>query len=77
MSYLRAAQMGYEYGQSNAAWMLEHGLGPGQVSQNIHMALGLYKWSAEQENTNSLLAVGDIFYYGRGIEKDWKRSSAI
>ena len=77
VSYLRASQMGLELGQSNAAWMLEHGLGPGHLSQNIHMALGLYKWSAEQENTNSLLAVGDIFYYGRGIEKDWNRSSGV
>lgn len=47
------------------------------MSDNIHLALKMYKWSAEQENTNSLLAVGDVFYYGRGIEKDWTRSSGI
>lgn len=69
--------MGLELGQSNAAWMLEHGFGPGHLPQSVHMALGLYKWSAEQENTNSLLAVGDIFFYGRGIQKDWNRSSGV
>eukprot|EP00210_Caulerpa_lentillifera_P007515 g7181.t1 len=77
ISYLRAAQMGLELGQSNAAWMLEHGLAPGRLSENIQLALKLYKWSAEQENTNSLLAVGDVFYYGIGLEKDWKKSSGI
>lgn len=69
--------MGLELGQSNAAWMLEHGFAPGNISDNVRMALGLYKSSAEQENTNSLLAVGDIFYYGRGIPKDWNRSSGV
>lgn len=37
ISYLRAAQMGLEYGQSNAAWMLEHGLAPGKFPQKIRI----------------------------------------
>lgn len=37
ISYLRAAQMGLEYGQSNAAWMLEHGLAPGKCPPKIRI----------------------------------------
>ncbi|CAD7697687.1 unnamed protein product [Ostreobium quekettii] len=77
LSYLRAAQMGLELGQSNAAWMLEHGLGPGSQRENILLALELYKSSAEQDNKEALLSIGDIYYYGRGVEKDWRQAAAV
>ena len=77
LAYLRAAQMGLELGQSNAAWMLEHGLGPGSQKENILLALQLYKSSSEQDYKESLLSIGDIHYYGRGVDKDWKEAAAV
>jgi len=77
LSYLRAAQMGLELGQSNAAWMLEHGWGPGSEKDNILLALQLYRGAAEQDNKEALLSIGDIHYYGRGVEKDWRHAAAV
>ncbi|GMH46075.1 hypothetical protein BSKO_14039 [Bryopsis sp. KO-2023] len=76
LAYLRAAQMGLELGQSNAAWMLEHNFVVGS-SDSIQLALQLYKGSAEQDTTGALLSIGDIYFYGRGIEKNWDQSAAV
>lgn len=37
----------------------------------------LYKGSSDQETTGALLSIGDIYYYGRGIEKNWDQSAAV
>ena len=41
LHYLRAADAGFELGQANAAWLLQHGLGYGSacVSACLHDAL--------------------------------------
>jgi SEL1 protein len=74
--YLRAAEMGMEFGQSNAAWMLDRGYahaGPHAVA----LAAQLYRRSAEQGNVISLLQLGDRYYYGMGVDQDWVRAAAI
>eukprot|EP00967_Tisochrysis_lutea_P086925 scaffold122787_cov25-Tisochrysis_lutea.AAC.1 len=37
----------------------------------------LHKRSAAQGNVASLLAMGDAYFYGSGVELDWRRASAI
>ncbi|KXZ44261.1 hypothetical protein GPECTOR_70g492 [Gonium pectorale] len=75
LSYLRAADLGLEVAQSNAAWMLERGYVPGANASSL--AFSLYKQSAAQDNVHSLLCMGDAYFYGRGVEQDWIRSAAI
>lgn len=72
--------MGLELGQNNAAWMLEHNFLPKLEPDSIKIALDLYKSSAAQDmqvSTTSLLAIGDIYFYGRGIPKNWNQSAAV
>lgn len=69
--------MGFELGQSNAAWMLEHNFLPGLEQDSTRIALELYRASASQGILSSLLAIGDIYYYGRGIPKNWKESALM
>ncbi|PNW85669.1 hypothetical protein CHLRE_03g197400v5 [Chlamydomonas reinhardtii] len=75
LSYLRAADLGMEVAQSNAAWMLERGYAPGLGASEL--AFSLYKQSAAQSNVHSLLCMGDSYFYGRGVEQDWVRSAAL
>ncbi|PNH12313.1 Protein sel-1 1 [Tetrabaena socialis] len=41
------------------------------------LSFSLYKQSAAQSNTHSLLCMGDAFFYGRGVAQDWVRSAAL
>ncbi|KAG2498098.1 hypothetical protein HYH03_003856 [Edaphochlamys debaryana] len=75
LSYLRAADLGIEVAQSNAAWMLERGYAPGPGAAEL--AFSLYKQSAAQLNAHSLLCMADAYYFGRGVGQDWVRSAAI
>ncbi|KAG2433559.1 hypothetical protein HYH02_012676 [Chlamydomonas schloesseri] len=75
LSYLRAADLGMEVAQSNAAWMLERGYAPGLGASEL--AFSLYKQSAAQSNIHSLLCMGDAYFYGRGVGQDWVRSAAL
>ncbi len=37
----------------------------------------LFQRSAAQGNIASLLAMGDAYFYGRGVHQDWQKASAI
>ncbi|GFR40754.1 hypothetical protein Agub_g1365, partial [Astrephomene gubernaculifera] len=74
-AYLRAAELGLEVAQSNAAWMLERGYASGPHAAEL--AFSLYRQSAAQGNVHSLLALGDAHFYGRGVGQDWVRAAAL
>ena len=68
--YLIAAEMGYEVGQSNAAWMLERGMGlPDGWGgfEAARLAKSMYRRSALQGNAGSLLSLGDLYFDGKGV----------
>lgn len=76
LHYLQAAELGMELGQSNAAWMLMHGYGyTGPYAAQL--AISLYKKAAAQGNHEALLQVGDSYYYGRGVPRDWHRAAQM
>ena len=75
--YVRAAEMGLEIGQSNVAYILEH------QSEQLEMqrleaqrkALEYHKGSALQGNAKSMMAAGNIYYYGKtGDEPDYPKA---
>ena len=74
--YMLAAQMGSARSTANAAWMLERNRGVGgEVAKHFpggpdHLLISLLRHSAESGNMRSLLRLGDMFYYGRGVEKN-------
>lgn len=70
--YLAASEMGNELAQSNAAWMLERGYGHAGWNAAV-VAMSLHRRSAEQGSVQSLLLLGDGYYYGSGAEQDWVR----
>lgn len=74
--YLQSAEMGSELGQSNAAWMLTHGYGY-DGPHAAQLAITLYQRAAEQGNHEALLEVGDSYYYGRGVSRDWPRAAQV
>lgn len=74
--YLQSAEMGSELGQSNAAWMLSHGYGH-EGPHAAQLAITLYQRAAEQGNHEALLEVGDSYYYGRGVPRDWPRAAQV
>lgn len=74
--YLQCAEMGSELGQSNAAWMLTHGYGY-NGPYAAQLAITLYQRAAEQGNHEALLEVGDSYYYGRGVPRDWPRAAQV
>lgn len=77
LAYLRAADLGVEVAQSNAAWMLERGYAVAPTPASSALSFSLYRQSAAQGNVASLLSLGDAYFYGRGVEQDWVRSAAV
>eukprot|EP00240_Pyramimonas_obovata_P000523 CAMPEP_0118929274 /NCGR_PEP_ID=MMETSP1169-20130426/6318_1 /TAXON_ID=36882 /ORGANISM="Pyramimonas obovata, Strain CCMP722" /LENGTH=580 /DNA_ID=CAMNT_0006871431 /DNA_START=274 /DNA_END=2016 /DNA_ORIENTATION=- len=79
LEYLRAAEMGLELGQSNAAYLLERaGRGdPARRERALAQALHYHQRAADQGNVNSLLRIGDAYYYGRGTPEDLNKSVAV
>ena len=76
LHYLQSAEMGSELGQSNAAWMLTHGYGySGPYAAQL--AITLYQRAAEQGNHEALLQIGDSYYYGRGVPRDWSYAAQV
>ncbi|XP_024403374.2 ERAD-associated E3 ubiquitin-protein ligase component HRD3A isoform X2 [Physcomitrium patens] len=82
--YSRAAELGYEVGQSNAAWILEkyhnEGICLGQSgvctdAERHRRAHILWSYSSEQGNEHAALLIGDAYYYGRGAEKNLDRAA--
>jgi len=77
-NYLRAAEIGLEVGQSNAAYLLERREGlPDTVQRSLASAMHYHRRAADQGNVNSLLRIGDAHYYGRGTMQDLNKSVAI
>ncbi|KAF5835282.1 hypothetical protein DUNSADRAFT_7607 [Dunaliella salina] len=74
--YLQAGEVGMELGMANAAWLMARGYAQaGGLMPNV--TFRLHKRSAAQGNVASLLAMGDAYFYGSGVELDWRRASAI
>jgi SEL1 protein len=74
LNYMKAAEWGSELGQSNAAWMLSEGYGyegPGSGTA----AVALFRRAAEQGNAAALVRLGDSYWYGKGVPRDWSRAS--
>ncbi|KAK9842763.1 hypothetical protein WJX74_002011 [Apatococcus lobatus] len=74
--YLKAAEMGMELGQANAAWMLSHGYGYDKAGA-APVAVALHQRAAAQGNVDALLSIGDSYYYGRGVPRDWQRAAQV
>ena len=79
--YTHAAEQGVEMAQSNAAWILDRGLGVGgklvpNDAERYRLALHYYTLSAQQNNPASLLKVADYSYYGLGTEVDYEEAAA-
>lgn len=71
--YSRTAELGYEVGQSNAAWLLEKyrgrifigSSGICTTEERHERAHNLWRHSSEQGNEHASLLLGDAYYYGR------------
>lgn len=71
--YSRSAELGYEVGQSNAAWLLEKyrgGICLGSsgictTEERHQRAHNLWRHASEQGNEHASLLLGDAYYYGR------------
>ncbi|ATY59551.1 ubiquitin-ligase Sel1 Ubx2 [Cordyceps militaris] len=84
LHYLMAAEQGYEKGQTNVAFMLDAKFGKlslvemlvgrqeNKVSPMANANLALIEWtrSSRQSNVDSLVKMGDYYFYGIGVEKD-------
>eukprot|EP00850_Spirogloea_muscicola_P020823 SM000228S07363 [mRNA] locus=s228:62161:65847:+ [translate_table: standard] len=85
--YSRAAEMGYEVAQSNAAWLLEKkhqgevacvgsaGGGRCSAEERQRKAHRLWRLSSEQGNVQAALLIGDAYYFGKGARKDLERAA--
>ena len=73
LNYLKAAEWGSEIGQSNAAWMLTEGYGyEGALAGAA--AVELFRKAAEQGNSAALVRLGDSYWYGKGVPRNWGRA---
>ncbi|CAM6095755.1 unnamed protein product [Calypogeia fissa] len=82
--YSRAAELGYEVAQSNAAWILDKYysedvcIGSSGIctdKERHQRAHDLWRHASEQGNQHAALLIGDAYYYGRGTEKDLERAA--
>jgi SEL1 protein len=73
--YSRAAELGYEAAQSNAAWILERYRNEGVCilgqsgictdAERHQRAHTFWRYASEQGNEHAALLIGDAYYYGR------------
>lgn len=75
--YMKAAEMGLEVAQSNAAYMLEQGQTWYESADRLQRVLYYHRLAADQGNVKSLLQIGDAYYYGRGAAADRSKSAAV
>ncbi|KAJ1297878.1 hypothetical protein BS78_01G411600 [Paspalum vaginatum] len=82
--YSRMADLGYEVAQSNAAWILDrYGdqsicMGESGFCSDMerHLRSHALWWQAsEQGNEHAALLIGDAYYYGRGVARDYDRAA--
>lgn len=89
MTYIMAAEQGYETGQANVAYILdEHpsilsldSLIPWKkqripILRNAVLALIYWTRSARQSNIDSMVKMGDYYLGGYGVEADMERAAA-
>lgn len=88
LEYLMAAEQGYEKAQTNVAYMLDSKFGKLSVLQmllgrtetkiglpaNANLALIEWTRSSRQSNVDSLVKMGDYYFYGIGVEKDLSKA---
>jgi TPR repeat protein len=82
-SYFHLGLMGHKIAQKNAAWILVQRLYTGasakaQWSHRLKLAFNLYKRSGMQGSTESILRIGDMFYYGehdQGVKPQLQRAA--
>ena len=75
--YMKAAEMGLEVAQANAAYMLEQGGAWYESADRLARVLYYHRLAADQGNVKSLLQIGDAYYYGRGTAVDRSKSAAV
>ncbi|KAJ9162526.1 hypothetical protein P3X46_022291 [Hevea brasiliensis] len=82
--YSRMAELGYEIAQSNAAWILdkyeEHSMCMGESgfctdTQRHQRAFSFWWQASKQGNEHAALRIGDAYYYGQGMERDYERAA--
>ncbi|KAK3151100.1 hypothetical protein QOZ80_3AG0241710 [Eleusine coracana subsp. coracana] len=82
--YSRMADLGYEVAQSNAAWILDRygdqsicmGESGFCTDMERHLRAHALWWQAsEQGNEHAALLIGDAYYYGRGVARDYERAA--
>ncbi|KAJ2887293.1 ERAD-associated protein [Coemansia aciculifera] len=81
LGYMRAAEMGYDVGQLNAALLLERaGAGAGALfpSAGDYEKQALVYWTraANQNVADARTKQGDAYYYGRGTPRSYERAAA-
>ncbi|XP_043813553.1 ERAD-associated E3 ubiquitin-protein ligase component HRD3A isoform X2 [Manihot esculenta] len=82
--YSRMAELGYEIAQGNAAWILdkheESSMCIGESglctdAERHQRALSLWWQASDQGNEHAALRIGDAYYYGLGVERDYERAA--
>ncbi|EEP82235.1 conserved hypothetical protein [Uncinocarpus reesii 1704] len=90
MLSMMAAEQGYEDAQANVAWLLDErrsvlSLDPilpwskerrPSILRNAALALVYWTRSARQSNIDSLVKMGDYYFYGYGTPRDFKKASS-
>ena len=88
VTYMMAAEQGYEYGQANVAYMLDEyksllsldafipwkSLRP-SLLRNTVLALIYWTRSAKQSNIDSMVKMGDYYLRGHGVDADMERAA--
>jgi len=73
--YERAAEMGFELAQSNAAFIYDTIVASSDDQRA--KAFEYYRKAAEQQNPTAYLKMGDYYYYGIGTSPDLKKAAAF
>lgn len=79
LRYERAAEQGYEVAQSNAGWLYDRGLANLNEDKSSDarylLAFEYFRNSAEQNNAESHLKIGDYYYHGLGTNKSLEKAA--
>ncbi|KAJ2687221.1 ERAD-associated protein [Coemansia spiralis] len=79
LGYMRAAEMGYDVGQLNAALLLEQaGGGALFASAGDYERQALVYWTraANQNVADARTKQGDAYYFGRGVQRSYEKAAA-
>lgn len=89
VSYMMAAEQGFEVGQANVAYLLDQAkpkfsltsLVPfvkqkASLASDAFLALIYWTRSAEQKNIDSMVKMGDYYHYGLGTPPDQEKAAA-